>query len=160
MRQSNTFKKSKDPKNSQIGFPQNQCSIDPKTPQRRNHNQIAKTSEVKELSEKVTKEHPFVAQDYREPDVKSTINASSYASVKKELRNKQKKIGQISNARRFHINAPHPSKKDRNEVSETMPQEHKRAVSNIRRSDQVLHSSIELIQKVRNSNIFLSNREA
>ena len=45
------------------------------------------------MSEKVKKETPFVAHDSKDPDSKSTINAPNYASVKKELRNKQKKIG-------------------------------------------------------------------
>ena len=113
------------------------------------------------MSEKVKKEIPFVAPDSKDPDSKSTINATTpnYASVKKELRNKQKKIGQVSNARRFHVNAPHPTKKEKVETEESLPQDYQGAVENIRRSDQVLHSSIELIQKVRNSNVFLSNRE-
>ena len=113
------------------------------------------------MSEKVKKEVPFVAPDYKDPDSKSTINATTpnYASVKKELRNKQKKIGQVSNARRFHVNAPHPTKKEKVEIEESLPQDYQGAVETIRRSDQVLHSSIELIQKVRNSNVFLSNRE-
>ena len=111
------------------------------------------------MSEKVRKEAPFVAPDCKDPDSKSTINAPNYASVKKELRNKQKKIGQISNARRFHINAPHQTKKEKVEIEQSLPQDHQSAVATIKRSDQVLHSSIELIQKVRNSNVFLSNRE-
>ena len=45
------------------------------------------------MSEKVRKEVPFVAPDCKDPDSKSSINAPNYASVKKELRNKQKKIG-------------------------------------------------------------------
>ena len=111
------------------------------------------------MSEKVKKETPFVGPDCKDPDSKSTINAPNYASVKKELRNKQKKIGQVSNARRFHVNAPHPTKKEQVETGESHSKDYQGAVENIRRSDQVHHPSIELIQKVRNSNVFLSNRE-
>ena len=63
-----------------------QYTVDPKTPQRRNH--ISKTSEFKDMSEKVKKEIPYVAPEIRESDSKSVINTSNYASVKKELRNK------------------------------------------------------------------------
>ena len=73
------------------------------------------------MSEKVKKETPFVGPDCKDPDSKSTINAPNYASVKKELRNKQKKIGQVSNARRFHVNAPHPTKKEQVETGESHP---------------------------------------
>ena len=40
------------------------------------------------MSEKVKKEIPFVAPEFKDPDSKSAINTSNYASVKKELRNK------------------------------------------------------------------------
>jgi len=77
-------------------------TIDPKTPARRNYN--SRTSELKDLSEGKNTEKPFqmTSQEILESDKKSHTPGPGYPSIKKDLRNKSNKIGQVSNARRFN----------------------------------------------------------
>ena len=91
-----TLKNKKDLRSSQNGLPHQQAyiSVDPKTPARRN--QISRTSELKEFSENMKKEQGSIglaAREMLQSDQKSNTPGPGYASVKKELRNKSKKLG-------------------------------------------------------------------
>jgi len=88
----------------------------------------------------------MTSQEILESDKKSHTPGPGYPSIKKDLRNKSNKIGQVSNARRFN-----DGRVDQAKFTAAIRQSE--AVG--KQSDQVIRSSIELISKVRNSNKFL-----
>ena len=88
----------------------------------------------------------MTSQEILESDKKSHTPGPGYPSIKKDLRNKSNKIGQVSNARRFN-----DGRVDQAKFTAAIRQSE--AVG--KQSNQVIRSSIELISKVRNSNKFL-----
>ena len=96
-------------RSSANGMPQYLAMV-VKTPARRN--QVSRTSELKDYSEGTNKEEPFTLADkelLQSEEKSKSITPGPNLSIKKDLRNKSKKIGQVQSSRRFNtfgINAP------------------------------------------------------